>query len=404
MHGPEHKALRKSVLSLFTAKALGVYVSVQDAVLKRHVDTWLADPALTGPGRFDEMRDRIRDMNQETSQEVFVGPYLPAEARAEFGMHYRNMTDGFLALPLLVPGTAVWRGMQSRKAVIRMLTKCSAASKERLAGGGAPACLLDFWVEFLVGEAASCAAAGKPPPKHGEDVAVADVIMDFLFASQDASTASLTWIAALMCDHPEVAARIRAEVEAVRPGCGREGAQPLDGDTLYAMTYTRQVVKETLRFRPAAPMIPQMAAVDFVVAEGVVAPKGSLVIPSLTAAVWSGQAAADSDKFDPDRMGAERGEESRHAKHFLTFGAGPHACLGYQCVRLRPSVLRLTECAGMPSTTSLHLLRGLRFRWTWSAGALQSPTSFCTCLPYIPLTACWPCVRWFQNVTPKVSV
>jgi cytochrome P450 len=25
------------------------------------------------------------------------------------------------------------------------------------------------------------------------------------------------------------------------------------------MTYTRQVVKETLRFRPAAPMVPQVA-------------------------------------------------------------------------------------------------------------------------------------------------
>lgn len=29
MHGPEHKALRKSFLSLFTTKALGVYVKLQ---------------------------------------------------------------------------------------------------------------------------------------------------------------------------------------------------------------------------------------------------------------------------------------------------------------------------------------------------------------------------------------
>ena len=29
MHGPEHKALRKSFLSLFTTKALGVYVTLQ---------------------------------------------------------------------------------------------------------------------------------------------------------------------------------------------------------------------------------------------------------------------------------------------------------------------------------------------------------------------------------------
>ena len=29
MHGPEHKALRKSFLSLFTPKALSIYVAIQ---------------------------------------------------------------------------------------------------------------------------------------------------------------------------------------------------------------------------------------------------------------------------------------------------------------------------------------------------------------------------------------
>lgn len=332
MHGPEHKALRKSVLSLFTAKALAVYVTAQDAVLQQHIARWLADPALTGEGRFGEVRNLIRDMNQETSQQVFVGPYLPDSDRAEFGAHYRNMTDGFLALPLLVPGTAVWRGMQSRKAVIRMLVKCAAASRRRLASGGAPACLLDFWVEHLAGEERACAAEGRPPPPHAADASIADVVMDFLFASQDASTASLTWVAALMCDHPGVAARVRAEALAVAPSMAAPGGPPLDGESLYAMTYTRQVVKETLRYRPAAPMIPMQVAAPggFALADAVHAPRGALVIPSLTAAVWSGQGAADSSEFDPDRMSAERGEEAAHAKHFLTFGAGPHACLGYQ--------------------------------------------------------------------------
>jgi cytochrome P450 family 710 subfamily A protein len=294
--------------------------------VKRHVDAWLSEPELSGPGAFAEMRDRIRDMNQETSQEVFVGPYLPAELRAEFGGHYRNMTDGFLSLPLPLPGTAVWRGMQSRKAVIRILEGCAAQSKARLAAGGTPACLLDFWTEYLNGECAAAAARGELPPKHAGNHEIADVMMDFLFASQDASTASLTWLAALLCDHPDVLARVRAEQAAVRPDLSK----PLDGDTLYQMSYTRQVVKETLRYRPVAPMVPQLAAVNFPLADGVVAPKGSLVIPSLMAAVWSGQGFPKGDMFDPDRMGPDRAEDVKHAKHFLTFGCGPHACVGIQ--------------------------------------------------------------------------
>ena len=34
LHGPEHKAMRKSFIALFTRKALGVYVRKQDQIIK----------------------------------------------------------------------------------------------------------------------------------------------------------------------------------------------------------------------------------------------------------------------------------------------------------------------------------------------------------------------------------
>ena len=43
MHGPEHKAIRKSFLSLFTRKALGTYVEIQDGIIRRHIAQWLQD-------------------------------------------------------------------------------------------------------------------------------------------------------------------------------------------------------------------------------------------------------------------------------------------------------------------------------------------------------------------------
>lgn len=50
------------------------------------------------------------------------------------------------------------------------------------------------------------------------------------------------------------------------------------------MTYTRQVVREVLRFRPPAPMVPQITQAPFPLSEDYVAPKGSLIMPSLIAA------------------------------------------------------------------------------------------------------------------------
>jgi cytochrome P450 family 710 subfamily A protein len=41
MHGPGHKAIRKSFLSLFTRKALSTYTQVQDGVIRSHLARWL---------------------------------------------------------------------------------------------------------------------------------------------------------------------------------------------------------------------------------------------------------------------------------------------------------------------------------------------------------------------------
>ena len=49
------------------------------------------------------------------------------------------------------------------------------------------------------------------------------------------------------------------------------------------MKYTRQVVKEILRYRPPAPMVPQMAQKPFKMTEDYTAPAGTMIVPS----VWS---------------------------------------------------------------------------------------------------------------------
>lgn len=40
MHGPPHKAIRKSFLSLFTRKALATYVELQDGIIREHLRDW----------------------------------------------------------------------------------------------------------------------------------------------------------------------------------------------------------------------------------------------------------------------------------------------------------------------------------------------------------------------------
>jgi cytochrome P450 family 710 subfamily A protein len=198
-------------------------------------------------------------------------------------------------------------------------------------------------------------------------------VLLFLFASQDASTASLVWTTALMADRPDVLARVRQEQYALRPDL----EATIDGEALSKMDYTRQVVKEILRYRAPAPMVPQVrrrrrrrrrprrhrggspcwlrrmlcvqAAVlatpthllclpprnggraqmtygKYALSEDYTIPSGTLVFPSINSGCMQGF--TDPEAFDPDRFSPERKEDIVHAKNYLVFGAGAHYCVG----------------------------------------------------------------------------
>ena len=107
-----------------------------------------------------------------------------AAERAQFGKAYLAMTEAFLAFPLCVPGTTVWKGRQGRLFIIKVLTKAAIRSKARMAAGHEPECLLDFWAQQVNQEVADAKENGTEVPFYAADAKMADSVMDFLFASQ----------------------------------------------------------------------------------------------------------------------------------------------------------------------------------------------------------------------------
>lgn len=317
--GPGHKALRSSFMNLFTTKALSLYLPIQERLINEYMATWVkAFPKGSTP---EEMRNHIRNMNCKTSQTVFLGEHL--HNRDEFTRNYDIITHGFLSAPLYFPGSALYKAVKARKVAIHELQAAVRRSKQRMIKADAePHCLLDFWTATILEKVREAEEEGGEAPAYSEDHAMADSMLDFLFASQDASTASLTMITATMADRPEILARVREEQDRIR-GNG----EPLTYDRLQEMTFTRQCVMEQLRLFPPAPMVPMKAHNDFQLDEKTLIPKGSLVIPSLVACCREGF--TNPDQYDPDRMGPERQEDHKFSKQFIPFGVGPHRCVGY---------------------------------------------------------------------------
>jgi len=188
-------------------------------------------------------------------------------------------------------------------------------SKARMEKGETPLCLLDYWMEDYIKDE-------NPPLKTTEELAF--TVLDFLFASQDASTSSITWAVQLLADHPEVLKKVRQEQSKVRPN-----NETLTYELLSQMRYTHQVVREILRFRPPATMVPHIAVDDWKIedaGEPYTVKKGSVILPSIWCASFEGY--SDPYTFDPDRFNDERAEHIKNSDNWLVFGAGTHLCIG----------------------------------------------------------------------------
>lgn len=114
--GKVHADYRKSLNVLFTRKALGIYLKVQETIYKSAFEKWLESTKNEAKPHMME----CRNLNMDTSLRVFCGTYLPDEAAQEISDKYWDMTRALelVNFPLAFPGTKVYKAIQARKRVM----------------------------------------------------------------------------------------------------------------------------------------------------------------------------------------------------------------------------------------------------------------------------------------------
>ena len=143
--------------------------------------------------------------------------------------------------------------------------------------------------------------------------------MTLIIAGHETTASSLNWFWYLLASTPDVAARLRAEVDvgAVDP--------PGYGD-LEKLPFTRRAIDETLRLYPPGWLLTRRAiAADTVGGVSLPAKADVLISPYLVhrhPAHWP-----DPARFDPDRFLPEY-NSGRNRFAYLPFGLGPRACIG----------------------------------------------------------------------------
>lgn len=153
-----------------------------------------------------------------------------------------------------------------------------------------------------------------------DDGLLRDNILTFIGAGHETTALALTWSLYLLGRHAPTRERVRAEIAAVA------GAASLTQAHVEQLTFTRQVVQETMRLYPSLPLVSRMCAED-TEAGGHPVKKGTFVFIPIYALHRHRLLWRDPDAFDPDRFGPEE-SAGRHRFAYLPFGGGSRVCIG----------------------------------------------------------------------------
>lgn len=163
------------------------------------------------------------------------------------------------------------------------------------------------------------------------DRALRDDVFTLFLAGHETTALTLTWLFVLLDGRDDVLRQLEDEVDGVLGG-----RDPTFAD-VPKLVYVRQVVEETLRLRPPAPMVARDALVETTFGSYVV-PAGEVVVPFF----WGTHRHPDfwehPYRFDPNRFAPDRAR-GRNNWAYVPFSSGPRICIGNTFALMESAVL-----------------------------------------------------------------
>ncbi|XP_058768221.1 cytochrome P450 94A2-like [Vicia villosa] len=168
---------------------------------------------------------------------------------------------------------------------------------------------------------------------HSDEAFVTDIVISFILAGRDTTSAALTWFFWLLSKHSDVENEILKEITAK--------SESVSFDEVKDMVYTHAALCESMRLYPPVPLDPKEAAYDDVLPDGTVIKKGWRVMYHVYAMgrsekIWG----PDWAEFRPERW-LRRDEDGKLSfvgmdpYAYPVFQAGPRVCLGKEMAFLQ---------------------------------------------------------------------
>ncbi|MGT2532569.1 cytochrome P450 [Streptomyces nojiriensis] len=199
-------------------------------------------------------------------------------------------------------------------------------------------------------------------PRSLTDEEIADQLVTFFIAGTETTAGLLSWVLYELARHPGIQERLHAHTDGVLRGRLPQAAE------LPALTYTEQVINESLRLHSPVWLLTRTVTTDARLG-GVRLPAGTAIAISPYTVHWNPALHPRPRAFDPDRWNSRSADRSA----YLPFGSGPRRCIGDRFALREAAVVlsvlisswrfaMVTERPPRSALSASYVPRGLRLR------------------------------------------
>jgi cytochrome P450 len=313
---------RRLAQPAFHRQGIAAYADVMVAYTERLVGSWTA-------GEIRDVHEEMMRLTLEIVAKTLFDAEIAGEA-GEAGTALEQVMEHFPAsqwtLMAFIDGVLPTPGsIRARNAIRRLERIVFRAVAERRESGvrGESGDLLSMLLH-----------ARDEDGSRMTDEQLRDEAMTFFFAGHETTAVALSWTWYLLSQHPEVEAKLHAELEAA---LGGRAAAIAD---LPRLGYAEQVVKEAMRLYPPVWSIGRETTAACEIA-GHPVPKGAQLLLSQWVTHRDPRFWNDAELYRPDRW-SEGAPAPKFA--YFPFGGGPRGCIG-QSFALMEAVLILATIA-----------------------------------------------------------
>jgi cytochrome P450 len=297
--GADHRYHRRLMQAGFKSKAMQGYLTQMIPQVEETLASW-CNSERTEINAYPAFKQMTLDL----AATIFLGMDLGTGADKLNKAFEATVAASMPRIPLAIPGTILYRGIQARKFMCRyfldqIATKRASNDEDLFA-------LL-------------CRAEDEEGNRY-TDQEIVDHMIFLMMAAHDTTTSTLTSMVYLLARHPQWQDRLRAETLSLGP-------EALTHENLAKMTETDWVIKETLRLYPPLSTLPKFSNKSFE-HNGFLIPSDALVITYPIHTHYMDEYWDNPVMFDPERFSPERSEHKRHSYSWIPFSGGAHMCIG----------------------------------------------------------------------------